>query len=81
MIGAFPHEIFGHWIQEEEDKNKEIPKSSVDLRLLLNEPGALQELLKFVKTAKDKDAGEESTKPNGRPKHKPKPGPRGKKAK
>jgi hypothetical protein len=62
MSGVFPKEIFGHWIQDEEEKEKpedQPSKSQVDLRNLLNEPGALKELVNFFKTANLKDGEKE----------------------
>ncbi len=57
MIGKFPKEIFGHWIVEDGEKEKKDSpkKSKVDLRDLLNEPGALKEMVKFFKTAARED--------------------------
>lgn len=70
MSGVFPREIFGHWIQDEDTAAPKDPapaKSNVDLRNLLNEPGALRELVKFINTVKD-DASDKPKK-RANPKH------------
>ncbi len=55
MIGTFRREIFGHWLEPEdlEPEKDEPKKSNIDLRQLLNEPGALRELTSFFKAIKD----------------------------
>jgi hypothetical protein len=54
MIGVFPRELFGHWITDDDEKEPEQPpKSKVDLRNFLNEPGALKQLVDFMKEVKD----------------------------
>ncbi len=61
MIGSFKREIFGHWL-EPEPEVEEPKKSGVDLRQLLNEPGALKELTSFFKAIKSVEKEEERKK-------------------
>ncbi len=59
MIGVFARELFGHWIDEEEPP-KEQPKSKVDQRNFLNEPGVLKQLIDFMKDVKTVEKKEAS---------------------
>jgi hypothetical protein len=64
MIGVFKKELFGHWLpDEEESEEPEQPaKSKVDLRSFLNEPGALKQLVDFMKDVKDVEKKEKAAK-------------------
>ncbi len=62
MIGSFRREIFGHWLEPEDAAVEEPKKSNVDLRQLLNEPGALRELASFFKAIKNVEKEEEKKK-------------------
>ncbi len=62
MIGSFRREIFGHWLEPEDVVAEEPKKSNVDLRQLLNEPGALKELASFFKAIKSVEKEQEKKK-------------------
>ncbi len=60
MIGGLRRELFGHWL--EEDEQPEVNTNRADLRQFLNEPGALKELANFFKSVKDVEKMEERKK-------------------
>ncbi len=62
MIGSFRREIFGHWLEPEDVEPEKPKKSGVDLRQLLNEPGALKELTSFFKAIKSVEKEKEKEK-------------------
>jgi len=63
MTSVFPKELFGHWIQDEEKApEEERPKSQVDLRHFLNEPGALKQLVEFMNEVKKTEKKEQVAK-------------------
>ncbi len=68
MIGSFRREIFGHWLEPEDLVEEEPKKSKVDLRQLLNEPGALRELASFFKAVKSVEKEQEKKKAKPKPK-------------